>query len=134
MELKDLLGEHILTGVDTLQVERDGWRNPDICEAVRFTIDGVHLLAVEDPEDGYRSYMRGLEISLEPPINTFPPCYVTGREVPDGYYENDIIELVDNVTKRVVLRIGTEDVNDYYPVCIFEYSPENMAINNETIN
>jgi len=53
MELKDLAGEHILTGVD--------FENETIekyCEAVNFILDNETYTAIQDPNDGYRSCMR----------------------------------------------------------------------------
>ena len=63
MELKDLVGEHELSGVDTTteRVKPYG----DYYEVVRFVIDGKTYKATEDPNDGYRSYLKELEVTDE---------------------------------------------------------------------
>lgn len=133
MELKELCGEHLLSGVDrdTKRVKEswgDGFEN---CDSISFALDGVIYTAVEDPSDGYRSSMRELLVGGEPIKNTFAPVLVIGRMREDGEYHevNDVLELVDACTGKPVLCVGTGNTDDYYPYWVAEWSPENMACN-----
>ncbi len=129
MELKDLIGGHKLSGVDVTSegfnlYGRDG-------DAVRFILDGKTYKAIEDPDDGYRSYLKELEVTDEKVTTNFPPQSVVGIMKSAGLYDSDVIQFVDSVTGKVVLEVGTEDVNDYYPCAIIRWSPENLAINSK---
>lgn len=74
MELSDLVGIHKLSGVETGQVSiNDEFGDTQDCGFVKFTLDGVHYMAVEDPEDGYRSRCRELVVSEQAPRYSFPP-------------------------------------------------------------
>jgi len=131
MELKDLVGEHELSGVDTTteRVKKYGYYHED-CEVVRFVIDGKTYKAIEDPDDGYRSYLMELEVTDEKVINSFPPQKVIGKMKDDSDWEkNDTIQFIDATTKKVVLEVGTDNTDAYYPYCVLHWSPENLAIN-----
>lgn len=131
MELKDLVGEHELSGVDTAKesVKQYGDYHED-CDVVRFIIDGKTYKAIEDPDDGYRSYLNELEVTDEKVANGFPPQKVVGKMKEDKDWEtNDIIQFIDSVTNKVVLEIGTENTGDYYPYCVLHWNPENLGIN-----
>ena len=137
MELSDLVGTHELSGVETGRIcVDDSWGESQDCNFVKFTLDGVHYMAVEDPEDGYRSRCRELVVSDDPPRYAFPPqamkCYMKNEE--DGGYDNDILVMQDEVTDEIILEVGTGDYNDWYPYCHFEYHPEGMACNNPEIS
>lgn len=129
MELKDLIGEKMLSGLDTDIIEStDPWY--ENANAIYFILDGVTYKAVEDPSDGYRSYLGSIEVVEKEIKNTFPPQKVIGTMKPDDTYSlNDTIQFVDVVTGKIVLEIGTDNHDDYYPMCVLEWHPENMAIN-----
>jgi hypothetical protein len=131
MELKDLVGEHELSGVDTTteRVKEYGDYYED-CEVVRFVIDGKTYKATEDPDDGYRSYLKEIEVTNEKVANTFPPQRVVGKmkDNIDGE-ENNTIQFIDTTTGNIVLEVGTDNTDDYYPYCVLRWSPENLAIN-----
>lgn len=133
MKLKDLAGLHKLSGVDTGTLTRDnGFWGKEKCNYIKFTLDGVHYLAVEDPSDGYRSRCERLVITEEPPRFTFPPQEMICSMMPDddGWgYRNDVLVLKDKATGEVVLEVGTQNYDNYYPCCHFRYVPENMACN-----
>ena len=126
MQLKDLIGAHTLSGVETGDMIVDGTQS----EYVKFTLDGVHYLAVKDPDDGYRSHCEELEVSEEPPRFTFPPhqvdCVMMGD---DEWGRHDVLSMTDIVTGETVLEVGTMNYDDWYPVCHFYYAPENLACN-----
>jgi len=133
IELKDLVGEHLLTGVDfeTTRVEEwEGSNSFQDAQCVNFTLDGITYTAIEDPEDGYRSAMRELKVSAVPTTNTFAPVRVLGQMKPDeGLQANDVLELLDCETGKTVLEIGTENTNVYYPCFVASFTPEAMACN-----
>lgn len=133
MELKELTGKHFLSGVEMGTETFVGfWGREETRSFVKFTLDGVHYMATEDPDDGWRSYCQGLEIADMPPAVTFPPVEVIGAMMPDReewWETNDVLVLTDAITGKSVLEVGTANTNDYYPCCHFEYHPENMACN-----
>ena len=123
MELKDLVGTHLMTGIETGTVKGDGWRSENDCNYVKFRLDGVTYMAVEDPEDGYRSCCRDLEIVNEECKTKLPDIYSWGTE------KNDILEFYDTTNKQMFMAVGTGNTNDYYPYFVFEYMPEVLHCN-----
>lgn len=133
IELTDLLGKGVLDAVDfdTENRKRYGDRYED-CQVIRFRLNGTVYVAIEDPEDGYRSCMSELVIDKDAKLsNVFPMVEVVGRHRTKGKYsgEDDVLELVDAATGEVVLEVGTDNVNDYYPGFVASFHPENMVIN-----
>src|SRR5678815_355131 len=117
--LESLVGEHVLTAVEfDTDPRRDEWSGP--ANAIYFTLDGVTYKVTEDPDDGYRSSMRDIEVSDRVLSNTFEACrvvarYITGKRHDNDYsYGNDLLECIDTTTGKVVLAVGTENCNDYY--------------------
>jgi hypothetical protein len=133
MELKDLVGEHILSGVDfessNQQVYNDLYRD---CEIVNFVLDGEVYTAIQDPDDGYRSCMGEIKKSDVKVSNMFKPCKVIGQMRVSDLYKCEIIDFVDVYTNKIILSIGTEALDDYYPCWVAEFSPENMVINQQS--
>lgn len=131
-ELTDLVGKRMLDAVDfsTDRVKQWGEHYED-CSVCRFRLDGVVYTAIEDPSDGYRSSMASLDVSDSAMANVFPPIEVLGRHRTKGQYsgEDDVLELVDTTSGKIVLEVGTDNVNDYYPGFVASFHPENMAIN-----
>ena len=123
MRLEDLKGEHMFSGVDYTE----GYEAINIM----FCLDGVTYIAEEDPDDGYRSYMKELRISEIPCKNSFEPERVFCEYTEKGNYDgdSDILIIKNPITENVILKIGTENVCDYYPSCVMEYHPENMQCN-----
>lgn len=131
--LKSLAGTHIFTGVERgiikvgKQFSWDQNRN-----TIRFELDGQVYEAIENPNDGYRSYMDKLVVSNKRVRNRIPETQVVCVYRDKGYdsYDNcDLLDFVDCKNGKVFLTIGTNHVDDYYPICIFEYHPENLSIN-----
>ena len=130
-EFEYLYGFHMLSGVDRYKVEHDDSYYTDDAQVFRFILDGVTYLAQENPDDGYRSSLGVFEVTKDGVKNMFPPQGVIGAagkrtEWDDG---TNIIVFTDIVTNEVVLEIGTDNSDDYYPCCIMHWSPQNMAIN-----
>lgn len=132
MELSDLAGEHILDAVDSdnEQVKTYG-EAFESCSVLRFRLDGIVYTAIEDPDDGYRSCLRDIVAGDHPMTNCFEPLRVVGmhRTRSDGGYNADILALIDVVTGKIVIEVGTDNSDDYYPSFVGNFNPENMAIN-----
>lgn len=129
VELQSLVGRHTLCGVDQgIRLGNLVSFDRDVdSDTLRFNLDGRVYLAVEDPEDGYRSCMDELYIVDEEVVNSFPPCPVLARMEGD----EDILELIDTGTGKTVLRVGTDSSDGYYPFFVAEFHPENMMVNQE---
>jgi hypothetical protein len=129
MELKDLVGEHELSGLDTFTKKAtETWEEDS--DGYRFVLDGKTYCALEDPSDGYRSNLRNLEITEDKVDYTFPPQKVIGKMREDEEYsKNDTIEFYDAINGKLILVIGTDNWDDYYPCCIMNWYPENLSIN-----
>lgn len=133
MELRDLAGKHILSGIEVGE-KRFGTRLYVIEEQryVKFTLDGIHYLAVEDPDDGYRSYMEDLQTTDDPCEIPLPNVEAVCHMTEDSKWgNNDILVFVDAANGKEILRIGTGNCYDYYPYCVMEYTPENMSCNDQ---
>ena len=121
MELKDLVGLHMLDAVDFETVLHED------SQTCRFRIDGVVWAAIEDPEDGYRSSMRELvRVGDAEMKNTFPAVQVMGVYRGIGA---DILTFVNTSAGLQVLEIGTENTDDYYPSFVADFQPQNMPVN-----
>ena len=77
--------------------------------------------AIEDPNDGYRSYLESIQPREDQKLIFFnqPVAEVSIRPRADigGW------ELIDE-DGWVWLEIGTDNNNDYYPTFIFNYHPK----------
>lgn len=113
MKLIDLCGIHKLSGVETGE------------DSIRFILDGVAYEAVEDPDDGYRSYMGELNITDKRIRFTFSPVEVLCSMNND----EEILEIRDTNNGETILRLGTDYSDSYYPQCVFNWMPEKMACN-----
>lgn len=134
MELKDLIGKGVLDAVDFGTESRERWIEGEYedCQVCRFRLNGTVYLAVEDPEDGYRSCMQELVVDNDAKLsNVFPMVEVVGVNRTKYEYggTSDVLELIDTHTGKVVLEVGTENTDDYYPSFVASFHPENMSIN-----
>lgn len=138
MKLQDLVGEHELSGVDSgvLRVD-NGYGGSYAASRLLFVLDGVAYQAIEDEDDGYRSSMREIELaSIGEVANRFTPVKVIGcyKQRRDDPYSGqcDILQLVDVVTGEVVLEVGTDNTDDYYPSFVADFRPQAMVSNKPT--
>ena len=131
MELKDLVGLHELSGVDTtIEKLKPTEYYPGDCNVVRFVLDGITYKVIEDPDDGLRSFCEELQICDEVVSNNFSPQKVFGKMKENyEYTKNDVIQFSDAVTGKIVLEIGTDYYDDIYPTCIIKWTPENLSCN-----
>jgi hypothetical protein len=135
MELKDLAGEHIFDAVDFTTEKIKQW---DDCyedaTCMRFRLDGICYVALEDPSDGYRSHMEELVVDEQAVMkNCFEPIRVIGHHRTNGSWggDDDILELIDVKNGKVILEVGTKNTSDYYPCFVSSFVPENMHVNSK---
>lgn len=91
-----------------------------------FKIGRYILETIENPDDGYRSFLECVELvqpSSELVLFDRPIAKVCLSKIEinngfDGYY------LVDVQDKHIWLRFGTDRVDDYYPCFVFSYMPK----------
>jgi len=135
IELFDLVGKHVLDAVDFSNEQVKDWDYRYIdCQVIRFRLDGKCYTATEDPYDGYRSHMGSLKVSEDASMeNVFPAVGVIGRYRTKGSYSqvDDVLELVDANTGEVIVEVGTENTDDYYPYFVSSFHPEAMVINKD---
>lgn len=90
----------------------------------KFKLDDIVWEAVEDEDDGYRSYLETVR-ALSNGDSTFfatPIAKVKVVKVEDGYFEG--YQLVDVDNGHVWLSVGTSNMDDWYPYFTFEYTPD----------
>jgi hypothetical protein len=88
-----------------------------------YKLDETVWEAIEDPDDGYRSYLKSIEIAREDGNYTFsrvPLAIVEARVANDI----DGWKLWDVVDGHLWLTVGTDNSDDYYPNFVFEYTPK----------
>lgn len=119
IDLESLIGNHLLSGAFFDAVHEGVER-----QVLRFTLDGQHYEAVEDPDDGYRSGLEEVRTTSIAPENQFPPVPVVGK-MKEG--ENYVLQFSNPNTDRLVLEIGTCNEDDYYPNFVAYFSPENLV-------
>ena len=131
MKLRELVGTHILDAVDFGSRQVRGWCGGfEDSQVMRFRLDGQVYVAVEDPEDGYRSCLEDLFRSEAEDISTsFEPVRVVARHRTRGSCgdKDDVLELVDFWSGQVVIEVGTEAVACEYPGFVAAFYPEAMT-------
>lgn len=130
MKLKDLIGKHILSGIEVGQKKVKNYYGEELCNYIKFTIDDTTYMALEDPDDGYRSYMHELKVVEETCQTKLPNilvrCFM--RKSSD-YQKDDVLVFVDVKSRKEILHVGTANYDDWYPYCVLDYRPENMFCN-----
>lgn len=120
-------GHHMLSGVSNFIHKGcdDG-----MGDGVIIVLDDKIYSCYEDPDDGYRSYSiirAGVPNNIEKKCtNIFPPQPVN-VQFEEHYNIWDC--KITNKDGDLILRVGTDELDDYYPTAIFEYHPENLPIN-----
>jgi hypothetical protein len=85
----------------------------------QFRLGDTTWLAVEDEDDGYRSYLGSVEIPLATTVLFNQPIARVRLEEHDSAYK-----LVDTQDEHVWLEFGTDNSDDYYPCFYFSYTPK----------
>lgn len=140
IELADLIGEHWLDAVDFNIIQHEEWNGKYVdANSITFRLDGKCYTATEDPNDGYRSTMNQLFTKDVEMTNVFNPAWVIcqayepGDDEPYSDHSNDdgihLIEFVDAWNGKVILMVGTDYGDGYYPSFVSNWRPEEMAIN-----
>lgn len=139
--LHSLLGEHWLDAVDYGTGKHKEWDGKFVdANLITVRLDGICYTAIEDPNDGYRSSMDTIFTKEVEMTNVFTPTWVVGRPYvsdPEDKYsdhrdeegEVNLIEFVDVWNGKVILTIGTDFSDGYYPSFVANWAPENLAIN-----
>lgn len=125
-KLRDFVGPYLLCGVDFENVKIDdddvsGYYN---AQMMRFKLDDKIYVATENPDDGYRSSLSEIMRSDDKMKNVFRGQPVKGRYKEDEH--DDILEFISVKTGKVVLMVGTDNTDDYYPSFVASFSPENF--------
>lgn len=122
VQLADLVGEAVLDAVDLGEIKIKGV--PDIANCIRFRLDGIIFVATEDPDDGYRSSMDDIQVDPSDAKikNVFPGVQVLCRM--SGKHNTVILEVVNLKNNKLVLEVGTDDTEDYYPSFVSSFNPE----------
>ena len=129
MELKNLVGKHVLSGVERIRGYIVLYSFTEEVDGIRFSLDGVNYECLENPNDGYRSYLNDLKVTSEPCRYRFPETEVLCSMSENSYRHEDILEVRETKTGKIVLRIGTDNDDAYYPVCIMQYFPQALPCN-----
>ena len=137
-----LIGDRYLTGVDFERVRvpnRYTGRGFRMVDSMIFSLldrDETNprtFLAVEDPDDGYRSCLEALYVRLcMPPRNRFEPVPVRVQWHPDGANE-DVIQLVNPFKEgrsAIIMEIGTSDY-DNVSYCVLRFSADAIGTEQE---
>ena len=126
INLKDLVGKHLLCGVDTCiedKVVDEGLRysKRNLTDGICFILDNVKYQVYSDEADGYRSYLS--EVFSDQSCccqNTFTPLEVL---VIWKTPEQNAICILNNSTGKLILEVGTDYTYDYYPCAIAYFNP-----------
>lgn len=95
-----------------------------------FKLDDEIYEAIEDPDDGYRSYLSEIKpttdkeaddqlIFFQNPIDRVKIVKSTAKDF-EGY---DIVSVED---EHVWVRVGTDHDDSYYPSCVINYNPREL--------
>lgn len=130
-------GLHVLTGIGQSYFY-DEYEGCDVLGVI-IQIDGKNYRAWEDALDSFRSIGRFVETD-EAPKTLFAGQYVVAhteeiRTVDeDGYPVERTVFSLHNIGGGLVLEVGTDSSDTYYPFAIFHWHPENLPINIEKFN
>lgn len=122
IELKDLAGEHVLTGIGRVKDED---------ETYFFVLDGKTYFVWVDPEDN-RCLINNVYLTDEHKEFIFEDFF-PAQEVRVKYdevdkYDYNIVTMFSKNSNLEVFRFGTNCV-DWYPEVIFELIPGNFDVN-----
>lgn len=102
----------------------------------RFKLEGFVFEAKEDESDGYRSFLGSIKINPEEqsdrliffsqPIASIEIKWYDSGKCP-GMPDFKGYQFEDYEDGHVWLRIGTDNINDYYPCFHFEYLPKLLS-------
>lgn len=135
IDLESLKGSHTLDTAPlwtTVGGKGDYYMSDRESDVMTIGIDGKTYIFTENPSDGYRSYMDKVEVidgldkkMLRGAAPIGRQVYITYDAGTDNYYgeRNDLIMIYDMETGHLWGKLGTRNVNDYYPSCTMEWYP-----------
>lgn len=132
IELNIKQGRGFLEGICDYTMEaKDDWE----CDynGYIFRLNGQNYVVWENPCDGYRSYCD-IRLTDVPCKNTFPPQEVFVQSYNQENRDNETNQgiLIYNIDDgSLILKIGTDNYDDYYPCAVMEFHPENLPINKQ---
>ena len=86
-----------------------------------FKLGSIVFEAIEDESDGYRSYLDSIPLVKSDKIfQRRPLANVKVQDDGDFVY---LIEYFDDGSEHTWLTIGTGNIDDYYPMFVFDYTP-----------
>ena len=129
-------GNHKFSGIEPFQYQDEYGQNHDGYYVI---IDDVVYAFEINHDDGWRSYGEIYipeKISVHDIKNRFPAQEVIimqhhGRHIDEN---KQFYSIIDVVSGKTILEIGTDYTDSYYPLAICHYYPENMAINQQQSN
>ena len=135
IELKDLVGEHLFRFTPKTDL-----RHPIDADAggVMFGLDDVVYLIFEDPSDGYRSHagpilaFKGDAYQLGGSYHEYihDQRVICSHETKGQYGDAaDMLCVRSAKTGEVIFRVGTNNVDDYYPYFVVEWFPQALDAN-----
>lgn len=93
---------------------------------ISFILDGVHYMAVEDESDGYRSMMGQIFVMPDTAhVRQFTPVAVNVYERTAS--DADILDFVSFKTGKIILSIGTDYSDSYYPSFVSHFDAEALT-------
>jgi hypothetical protein len=84
-----------------------------------FKLNDVVFEAIEDPDDGYRSFLDCVKVIKEQTqiFSPLPLCEVT---IEENVFLQDGFNLVEVNSNRPILTVGTDYEDTYYPCFVFD--------------
>jgi len=132
IEMESLVGKHILSGVDEINRQIGRAYSSELCQCINFVLDGITYTAIEDPDDGWRSMLDEIIKSDDTVKNKFQGVEVIITHI--DTIEKKALLFYDTKNGKLVMEIGTEYYDSYYPSFIANWSPENLSINEPRVN
>lgn len=127
-----------LCGNKTLVAVRTDVKHPFQSEAngVALDLGDMTVMVFEDPGDGYRSHAAAPLIA-KCSLDEFGICpdYVRApvliRRWTQSEYGSsaDGVEFIDTRNGKTILKLGTDNSDDYYPSFVCDWQPKNLADN-----
>lgn len=86
-----------------------------------FKIEGMVFEALEDEDDGYRSYMNSIEVKDPSGLIFYrsPISFVKIVKIETDSFAG--YRFIDSFDEHCWLEVGTRDWDDFYPYFIFKY-------------
>jgi hypothetical protein len=135
-ELKSLVGDGLFEIVPMKAAHPFDSDADGVC----FTLNDVTYLAFEDPSDGYRSSLGQLLACQGPAYSIGGDANITyireevicaHVETSEGHDGDDILEVRSKETGGIIFRVGTANMDDYYPWFVNEWWPQNLSANSK---